>query len=181
MKERDYFIPKCYIPMYDRYDRAVEENDEKTLLWFHQFGSEEWERQMIENAHDYELYLSCGYTGKPSFNSAGWLENANGYFMRDQMEIVWVFKENGARAYVQLLHHPNDTWVSAIDITLSLGGCCGYPSVWDKQYPTRREALNAALDNIIRYVASGSKAEQRLLPLVKQKRADTQQLNLFGW
>ena len=54
MRERDYHICKVEMLMYERYDKAVENNDAKELAWFAQFGSEKWESQMITNARSYE-------------------------------------------------------------------------------------------------------------------------------
>ena len=50
MRERDYHICKVEMPMYERYDKAVENNDAEELAWFAQFGTEKWENQMITNA-----------------------------------------------------------------------------------------------------------------------------------
>ena len=61
MRERDYHICKVEMPMYERYDKAVENNDAEELAWFAQFGTEKWENQMITNARAYEQYLLCGY------------------------------------------------------------------------------------------------------------------------
>lgn len=43
MRERDYHICKVEMPMYERYDKAVENNDAEELAWFAQFGTEKWE------------------------------------------------------------------------------------------------------------------------------------------
>ena len=84
MRERDFNICKVEIPMYERYDKAVENNDTEELAWFAQFGSEKWECQMITNARTYEQYLMCGYKEKPVFNEYGWLENGNCMSLKDK-------------------------------------------------------------------------------------------------
>lgn len=47
MRERDYHICKVEMPMYERYDKAVENNDAEELAWFAQFGTEKWENQKL--------------------------------------------------------------------------------------------------------------------------------------
>ena len=180
MKERDYYICKRELPMYERYDKAVENNDKEELAWFAQFGSKKWENQMITNARAYEQYLSCGYTGEPILNDVGWLENGHCSELRDKAETVTVFKDDTAHADVMLLQHPNGKWIATLEYNFSQSGGSAYPSIWDKQYPTRKEALNSVLDRLIDVMQrSNISKDRKHLPMVKQMRGTTGQLSLF--
>ena len=46
---------------------------------------------MAMNIRHYEQYLSCGYTGKPSFDKYGWIEN--GKELKENIETVEVFED----------------------------------------------------------------------------------------
>ena len=180
MKERDFYICKVEVPMYERYDKAVEENNEEELKWFSQFGSEKWENQMITNARAYEQYLSCGYKGKPRFNECGWIENGNHEELKEKTESVNVFKDGQCYAYVSILQHPNGMWVANEQYTLSLSGGGGYPGIWNQQYPTRRDALNAMLDSLIRHIENSSvQKDKKYLSIIRKMRGTTDQLSLF--
>lgn len=180
MKERDYFICNVEKPMYERYDKAVENNDKKELAWFAQFGSEKWENQMITNARVYEQYLSCGYSGEPTFNDIGWLTNGHCTELRDKAETITVFKDDTAYAIVMLLKHPNGKWIATLDYSFSQSGGGAYPNIWDKQHPSRRDALNAVLDRLIALMEKSNISKDRKhLPDVKQMRGSTGQLSLF--
>lgn len=180
MRERDFNICKVEIPMYERYDKAVENNDAEELAWFAQFGSEKWECQMITNARTYEQYLMCGYKEKPVFNEYGWLENGNCMSLKEKSEHVQVFKDGTFNAEIMLLQHPNGKWIGTLCYSLSICGGGSYPSIWEKQYDTRRHALNATLDKLIGYVESSTvQKDRKYLPLIKKMRASTGQLSLF--
>lgn len=180
MKERNHLIPRVEIPIYEKYDKAVEENDMETLKWFAQFGSSERERQMLTNAHWYEQYLQCGYTEQPRFNEYGWLDNANAKEMDAKAEIVNIFRDGFKNAYIQLLQHPNGLWISQINYNLSYSGYHGAPSIWDKTYPSRQMALDAAFDNLINsFENSDEKDSKQYLGTIKKMKAESRQTSLF--
>ena len=145
MRERDFNICKVEIPMYERYDKAVENNDAEELAWF-----------------------------------AQWLENGNCMSLKDKSEHVQVFKDGTFNAEIMLLQHPNGKWIGTLCYSLSICGGGSYPSIWEKQYDTRRNALNATLDKLIGYVESSTvQKDRKYLPLIKKMRASTGQLSLF--
>ena len=180
MKERDYHICKVEMPMYERYDKAVEENDTEELEWFAQFGSPKWENQMITNARCYEQYLKCGYTGKPRFDEHGWLTNGHCTELKEGAETLEVFRDGQFHAVVMIVRHPNGTWTASCEYSLSISGGGAYPSIWGTAYHSRREALNASLDGIISHIEKSTvKSDQRYLSAVKRMRGATGQLSLF--
>ena len=52
---------------------ALANGDVQTLQYMLSFAGNY--HQMAMNIRHYEQYLSCGYTGKPSFDKYGWIEN----------------------------------------------------------------------------------------------------------
>ncbi len=182
MKERDYYIVNVEKPMYERYDKAVEENDTKELEWFAQFGTPKREGQMITNARCYEQYLKCGYSERPYFDEYGWLRNGHCTELKERAETVEVFREGQYHGFVMIVQHPNGTWTATYEYSLSLSGAGGYPSIWGKTYDTRREALNAALDRIILAIEGSSvKNDKHFLAAAKKMRGETGQLSLFDF
>ena len=180
MRERDYHICRVEVPMYERYDKAVENNDAKELAWFAQFGTEKWENQMITNARAYEQYLLCGYKGEPVFNEHGWLENGRCIDLKEKSELVPVFKDDQYRANVMILQHPNRKWIATAEYNFSISGGGAYPSIWSKQYPTRRDALNAVLDSLISHIENSTvQKDKKYLSIIRKMRGTTCQLSLF--
>lgn len=180
MKERDYHICKVEMPMYERFDKAVEENNKEELEWFAQFGSTKWENQMITNARCYEQYLKCGYSGQPRFNEHGWLTNGHCTELKERAETIEVFRDGQFHAVVMIVQHPNGTWTESCEYSFSISGGGAYPSIWGTVYHSRREALNASLDKIISHIEKSTvKNDKRYLAEVKKMRGATGQLSLF--
>lgn len=180
MKERNFSILKHERFMYERYDKAVEEGDQKTLDWFAQFGTPQWEHQMISNACQYEKYLGCGYSQKPILNEHGWIVNGSCKDFEEKAELVSVFADGGLYAEIRILQHPNGKWVASLNYNLARCGGGSYPSIWNDQHPSRTNALNAALDSLIHYIEdSGMVGDRKYLPIVKKMRGCTIQLTLF--
>ena len=180
MRERDYHICRVEMPMYERYDRAVKNNDAEELAWFAQFGTEKWENQMITNARAYEQYLLCGYKGNPIFNEHGLLENGHCLELKEKAEFVPVFKDDQYRANVMILQHPNGKWIATAEYNFSISGGGAYPSIWSKQYPTRRDALNAVLDSLISHIENSTvQKDKKYLSIIRKMRGTTCQLSLF--
>lgn len=180
MKKRDYTVCKMYGPMFERYDKAVEENDTETLKWFARFGSKGREAQMIENAQTYVQFLLCGYTGKPEMNDNGWLTNGNCALLKEKAETMQIFRDGPDYANIYILQHPNDKWISELNYMLSTSGGGAYPSIWSIQHDTRRAALNKSLDNLIDHLQRcTSQRDLKFLPMVRNMRGQTGQLSLF--
>ena len=182
MKERDYYIMNVEKPMYERYDKAVEENDTKELEWFAQFGTPKREGQMSTNARCYEQYLKCGYSGQPVFDEYGWLKNGHCTELKARAENVEVFREGQFHAVIMIVQHPNGMWTASTEYYLSQSGGGAYPSIWGTVYNSRRDALNASLDRIISVLEGSSiKNDKRFLPAAKKMRSETGQLSLFDF
>ena len=167
MKERDYYIMNVEKPMYERYDKAVEENDTKELEWFAQFGTPKREEQMITNARCYEQYLKCGYSGQPVFDEYGWLKNGHCTELKARAEHVEVFREGQFHAVIMIVQHPNGMWTASTEYSLSQSGGGAYPSIWGTVYNSRRDALNASLDRIIS-VLEGSSIKNDMVEVGKE-------------
>lgn len=180
MKKRNYYIPKSEEPLYERYDQAVENNDMEELNWFEQFRGTQGDRQMIANVKSYEQFLMCGYSGEPMLNEHGWLENEQALELKAKSEHIIIFKDGFSYMEIMLLQHPNGMWIAAMDYILSNEGFSMSPSIWSKQYLTRRSAMNAILDRLIEQVErSAFPKNKKYLSAIKQMRGAAGQLSLF--
>ena len=115
-------------------------------------------------------------------NGHGWLENGHCLELKEKAEFVPVFKDDQNRANVMILQHPNGKWIATAEYNFSISGGGAYPSIWDKQYPTRREALNAVLDSLISHIEKSTvQKDKKYLSIIKQMRGTTSQLSLFDF
>ena len=89
---------------------ALANGDVQTLQYMLSFAGNY--HQMAMNIRHYEQYLSCGYTGKPSFDKYGWIEN--GKELKENIETVEVFEDNGKYLSIELLQLANGNWVHGI-------------------------------------------------------------------
>ena len=182
MRKDDCFIPQCERSLYERYDKAVENNDTKELEWFAQFGSEKWMEQMIRNARLYEAYIKCGYSDKPRFDDHGWLVNGTYVEMKEKIEYIKVFEDNQYHAIIAILQHPNGKWSAGVNYSLSMSGGLSSPSMFNCPYNSRMEAINASLDKIIEIIErSDCNRDKGYLSKVRKQRGDRNQLSLFNF
>ena len=148
---------------YDRYDKAMENNDIQELGFFSQFCIEKdirkWtnghlRRQMCENARNHAYWLKCGYTGVV-LNEYGWLK----CYCPDVEKQEFIplgcivnrgccnMKEHYALGILQL---PNGNWMAECGwYAESLERRFLYLSVYDDQYETRAEAVNTAISRFV--------------------------------
>jgi hypothetical protein len=181
MRKDDRFIPQSEIPMYERYYKAVDNNDTEELEWFAQFGSDKWIEQMIRNAMLYEAYINCGYSDKPRFDDHGWLINGNYSEMKDKIEYIKVFEDNQHYAIIAILQHPNGKWSAGVNYSLSMSGGISSPSIFHCPYDSRMEAINSSLDKIIEIIErSNCNRDKGYLSKVRKQRGDKNQLSLFN-
>lgn len=104
------------------------------------------ERQERENRKYYEKWLACGFTGEMPVNENGWFIPV--LRLHCPVETITVFDKKGYRGRIEFCHLPNGAWVAASDLTCPMHGYGSACSVWDPQYDTKNEAINAELDRI---------------------------------
>ena len=118
--------------------------------------------------------------GEPVFNEHGWLENGRCIDLKEKSELVSVFKDDQYRANVMILKHPNGKWIATAEYNFSISGGGAYPSIWSKQYQTRRDALNAVLDSLISHIENSTvQKDKKYLSIIRKMRGTTGQLSLF--
>lgn len=148
---------------YDRFDKAYENNDIQELGFFSQFCIEKdirkWtnghlRRQMCENARNHKFWLACGLTGV-KLNEYGWLEHhIPGFENQEFIPLGCIInrgccntKEDKALGVMQL---PNGKWIAQIDSDYtSIGHSYLYLDIYDEQFDSRTEAVNAAIKRFV--------------------------------
>ena len=144
---------------YAMYDKAVAENDEKTLKKLSMFtnkkidGSAFVRRQICENMVYNALWTGAGYKGIP-LNEYGWHE-PNFPVQKQKITQLGEIINRGycnisEKQLISFLHLPNGKWVAKVmqDYTnIDKGNV--YLGIWNDQYDTRTEAWNKALMTFI--------------------------------
>lgn len=158
------------------FKEALANGDVKTLQYMLSFTDNYY--QMAQNIRYYEQYLSCGYTGKPSFSRYGWIDN--GKELKEDVETVKIFEDNGKHLYIELLQLANGKWVHGIDLGLSESGYIDGADIWGTQYATRHDAYMEALRRALKMTTDfGKGTEMKYIKLIKEKMAESLQLSLF--
>ena len=151
------------IPYYQRYDDALMRGDRKEMAYLAQFCTEKdpdkWKpfqrRQVCENMRSYDRMKTFGYT-EVRLNDVGWFEWKFPDYERQEFIPLGVEINRGcckmkeAKA-VGVLQVANGNWVAEVgyDFT-SIGTSVVYLGCFRlKQYATRKEALDAALQEYI--------------------------------
>jgi len=148
---------------YDRFDKAYENNDIQELGFFSQFCIEKdirkwtnghYRRQMCENARNHKFWLACGLTGV-KLNEYGWLEHhIPGFENQEFIPLGCVInrgccnsKDEKALGVMQL---PNGKWIAEIDSDYTkIGHSYLYLDIYDEQFDSRAEAVNAAIKRFV--------------------------------
>jgi hypothetical protein len=148
---------------YDRFDKAYENNDIQELGFFSQFCIEKdirkwtnghYRRQMCENARNHKFWLACGLTGV-KLNEYGWLEHhIPGFENQEFIPLGCVInrgccnsKDEKALGVMQL---PNGKWIAKIDSDYTeIGHSYLYLDIYDEQFDSRAEAVNAAIKRFV--------------------------------
>lgn len=134
--------------------------------------------QMARNIRSYEQYLACGYTDKPTFDKYGWIDNDKK--LNTNVESLTVFDDGRQSLNIQLLCLANGKWVEGINIALSESGYVGGAGIWGTQFPTRHDALIAALKHALKIIQSSScKADLKYIKVVKNKIIQELQPSFF--
>ena len=150
---------------YDRFDKAYENNDIKELGFFSQFCSEKdirkwtnghYRRQMCENARNHKFWLDCGLKGV-KLNEHGWLEwHIPGFEQQEFIPLGVIInrgcqnmKEKKALGIMQL---PNGKWIAEINSDYTdIGRPYLYLDIFDEQFDSRKEAMNAAIKRFVEW------------------------------
>ena len=156
------FDEECKV-YYDRYDKALENNDIKELAFFSQFCIEKdirkwtnghYRRQMCENARNHKFWLACGLKGV-KLNEHGWLEwHIPGFEKQEFHPLGYCInrgccnmKESYALGIMQL---PNGHWIAKCGwYAESLGRDYLHLGIHDDQYETKEEAWNTAIKRFV--------------------------------
>lgn len=156
---------------YDRFDKAYENNDIKELGFFSQFCSEKdirkwtnshYRRQMCENARNNKFWLACGLKGV-KLNEHGWLERHIPGFEQQEFIPLGVIINRGCQNMKEkkalgIMHLPNGKWIAEIDSDFTdIGHPYLYLDIFDEQFDSRKEAMNAAIKRFLEWWKSHNK------------------------
>lgn len=175
-RDKNYTIMNAEENIIAKFKAALADGDVQTLQYMLSF-TERFE-QMARNIKTYEQYLACGFTGKPSFDKYGWIDNEKE--LEDSKESVPIFREDRAELIIELCQLPNGKWVSGIFLTLSESGHCGGASIWGNQHPDRLSAYMESLKKALSFVQHSScKYDMKYIKIIKQEIAAALQPCLF--
>ena len=148
---------------YDRFDKAYENNDIKELGFFSQFCIEKdirkwtnghYRRQMCENARNQMYAEKCGIT-EVRLNDVGWLEWIIPDYEKQEFYPLGCIINRGCcnskeKRALGVLQLPNGKWVAKIDYDFtSIGHPHIYLGIFDEQYDSRENAINAAIKQFV--------------------------------
>lgn len=149
---------------YDRFDKAYENNDIQELGFFSQFTNEpdirKWtgivRRRICENARNHKFWLACGLTGV-KLNKYGWLEwKIPGYENQEFIPLGCIINRGCCNSKEEkalgVLHLPNGKWIAKIDMDCTkIGHSYLYLGIFDEQFDSRAEAVNAAIKHFVEW------------------------------
>lgn len=147
------------IPYYERYDKAMENNDINELAYFSQFSSEpdirKWEKHKIcRNARNFQYSLACGIT-KVVLDEHGWLEWKIPEYEKQEFHPIGCIINRGAcnmkeKQALGVMQLPNGKWIARIDWDYSdIGHPYLYLGIFDEMFDTRTEAWNNAIKEFV--------------------------------
>ena len=123
------------------------------------------ERKIRENKQHYEKWLSCGFTGEMVVDECGWCVMGNNL----TGEEVTVFDKGYLnKAIVRFVQLPNKHWISGSEAFCRTHGHSWGLNIWNKQYNTKEEALDEALNRIEREI--DEKDRKTLIKKVEEVR-----------
>ena len=101
------------------------------------------ERQKRENTEHYQKWLSCGFVGEMVVDDSGWCILGNNL----AGEKIQVFDKGYLnRATISYMQLPNKNWISGSDAFCRTHGHGHGLSIWNKQFNTKEEAIEEALN-----------------------------------
>ncbi len=133
--------------------------------------------QCIRNRRHYEQWCECGFTGAPSFDLWGWIDNGRNMKPSETI-ILW---SNGVvESYVECLQLPNGKWISGEHWMLSISGYAGGLSIWSHQYDSRIQALSDPMLRLIeRIKRDGTTNDKKHIADIYKSLDSIRQMTLF--
>lgn len=170
--------------MYQRFDKACENNDDKELAYFSQFCKEKdrnkWNsfhrRQICENARNHKYWLACGLTGVV-LDKCGWLEWKIPGYEHQEFHPLGCIINRGAcniaeKKALGILQLPNGNWIATVDYDFtSIGYPYTYLGIHDEQYKTKTEAWNNAIKEFVDRWHSSNKDVKKEDEAVKRAKS----------
>lgn len=157
-----------------RYDARTKIKNECDITYFEKFGDE---HHAVENVIKYERLRFCGYTHEEAFrfNDCGWIIDNYG-----NKHKTWrAAQTKNAFCDIHTFQIPNGKWVSGSTYWGGVSGYGAYPSIYDKQFNTEREAMRGEILYVISMIEKGHDEPVELLPQLKKAAVDFLQLSLF--
>ncbi|GAC1314259.1 MAG: hypothetical protein NVSMB24_38660 [Mucilaginibacter sp.] len=122
---------------------AIDKADLDTLSWFSQFGDRV--RCITMNVHAYRKGLEFGFT-TISFDKYGWFTRPE---FLDKEELTFGDTSRyGNHSLIYLGRGENNTWTYGKNYSFGVAGGCYGLSVYGKQFNSRQDALNFALNEL---------------------------------
>jgi len=123
--------------------QAIETGDQAQLDWFRSFGDSF--RAITMNVYAYRKGLEFGFTDI-SFDKHGWFTRP-GFLDKEELTFGDASRY-GNHSMIYLGRGENQTWTYGMNYSYGVaGGCCGL-SVYGKQFKSRQDALNCALNEL---------------------------------
>lgn len=113
------------------------------------------ERQKRENEKTYRKWLSCGFTGEMKIDEHGWCR-LDTDLAGEEFEVFNKCYTNKARISITQL--PNKKWISGSDAFCRTHGHGYGLSIWNKQYESKEDAIEEALDRVAREIDEKDKS-----------------------
>jgi len=122
---------------------AVVGRDEQKVEWFKNFGSKI--HQILFNVHAYRKGLVFGFD-EIVFGKYGWLERPV-FLDQEETELGRLDKTRwGNHSTITVGRGLNDVWCYGLGISWGMAGSSSGLSVYNKAYPSKQAAFNAALE-----------------------------------
>jgi hypothetical protein len=122
---------------------AIKAKDQQQLDWFRSFGDSF--RTITMNVHAYRKGLEFGFT-EISFDKYDWFTRP---IFLDREELAFGDKSRyGNHSLIYLGRGENYIWTYGMNYSYGVAGGCYGLSVYGKQYKSRQDALNYALNEL---------------------------------
>lgn len=122
---------------------AIESKGQVQLDWFRSFGDSF--RAITMNVHAYRMGLQFGFN-EIAFDKHGWFQRP---VFLDQEEFAFGDKSRyGNHSLIYLGRGANQIWTYGMNYSYGVAGGCYGLSVYGKQFKSREDALNHALNEL---------------------------------
>jgi hypothetical protein len=143
----DYIADKHFMPyeagIFKEMIAAIDNGDQTQLDWFCGFGGSF--RTITMNVHAYRKGLEFGFT-EISFDQYDWFTRP---VFLDREELAFGDKSRyGNHSLIYLGRGPNQVWTYGMNYSFGVAGGCYGLSVYGKQFKSRKDALDQALNEL---------------------------------